>query len=162
MACCSAWILERLWFSLNLGPAISSLLTKITPFQLPTLARRCFRPCRSESFGRRIHWFLGCWWNQQVAAIGWAQILGQSSVCSPCVLSRPSALMMIGVFPAKMHKASLDVLWYTLAISMFMSICTLMYLRLLNSLLSASLQPGAPYIKSGRIALCKLFLTLRD
>ena len=64
-------------------------------------------------------------------------------------MAASSALMMIGVVPAKMYKASLDVLRYALAISMFMSFCTLMYLRLLYSYVRASIQTGAPYSKSG-------------
>jgi len=65
---------------------------------------------------------------------------------------------MFGVVPAKYHKASLDVERYALKISismrnnMFVSVCTLMYLRLFFSNLSSSKETGAPYSKIGRIA----------
>ena len=69
-------------------------------------------------------------------------------------LSASSALMMVGVVPARIHRASLDVVQYGLAIRRFVSLCTLMYsyLRLLNSYLSASIQTGEQYNKSGKLA----------
>jgi hypothetical protein len=53
---------------------------------------------------------------------------------------------------SRIRKASLDVVPYALAISKFMSLCTLMYLRLFNSYLRTSIQTGAPSSKSGKNA----------
>jgi len=62
-------------------------------------------------------------------------------------LAASSALIMIGVIPAKLHSPSLDVVRYDLAIIRFMSLFTLVYVRLFYSHLRASIQTGAPYSK---------------
>ena len=67
-------------------------------------------------------------------------------------LAVSSALITIGVKPVKAQRAPLDVVRNSFAIFMFMRRCTLLYKVLLHSFSSASIQTGAPYNRSGKIA----------
>ena len=66
-------------------------------------------------------------------------------------LAVSSALITIGVKPVTAQRALLDVVRNAFAIFMFMRCCTLLYMVLLHSFSSASIQTGTPYNRSGKI-----------
>jgi hypothetical protein len=66
-------------------------------------------------------------------------------------LTASLVLMIMGVVPARMHDASLDVVRKALAVLEFISLCTLIYFSLLYCLI-ASIQTGAPCSRRFNIA----------
>jgi hypothetical protein len=55
----------------------------------------------------------------------------------------------MGVIPAEMHRASLDIVRKALAILKFIRLCILTYFSLLYSYLITSIRTGAPYRRGG-------------
>jgi len=136
MASCYAWILENLYFSLHLWPAISSLLTKFkTPNQTPR--RPSYILCRGEPHARRIRCFLGYWWSRQGAAIGSANfsvnyVYVRIESC-PDAVALGCFLSLHNDWRGSCLSAESFAVRNTLENSMFLISCTLMYSRMLHS-----------------------------